>query len=175
VSVGAEETTRPASAWARWAAVGVVLVVIPSTLWRIPVAFGLGMGLNREYFQSMSIPGLGTLYVLGLSLATALGAFLTVGLVRPWGEVLPRWIPRVGGHPVRPRLVALCALLGAVIVTAISVQVVLSWPAIMSYKGGPAAGWSTLMTAAYAPAILWGPLLGIVTVDYVRRHPRHAR
>ena len=28
------------------------------------------------------------------------GAILTLGLVRPWGEAWPRWIPRLHGRPV---------------------------------------------------------------------------
>lgn len=50
--------------------------------------------------------GWGTAYVFGLTLLLVSLALLTFGLVRPWGEVLPRWIPFVGGDRV-PRLAAI--------------------------------------------------------------------
>nr|BFF04750.1 hypothetical protein GCM10020241_64250 [Streptoalloteichus tenebrarius] len=47
------------------------------------------------------------------ALLAALGIFLILGLVRPWGQVFPRWTPFLAGRPV-PRWLPLApALLGA--------------------------------------------------------------
>jgi hypothetical protein len=41
---------------------------------------------------------------------------LTIGLVRPWGEVLPRWIPLVGGRTVPVRAAVTVAGLGTIFI-----------------------------------------------------------
>jgi hypothetical protein len=46
------------------------------------------------------------LWGLLLGGAAALGAVLTIGLIRPWGEVFPRWMPGLAGRPVPIRAAA---------------------------------------------------------------------
>ena len=53
---------------------------------------------------------------LGLAVSASLGAWLTVGLVRPWGEVFPRWLPGLRGRRVPIRLAVVPGLLVAVMV-----------------------------------------------------------
>ena len=38
--------------------------------------------------------------------------------------------------------------------------------------GFASSGWEALFVAAYAPLLLWGPLVAIVTFDYWRRRRR---
>ena len=53
---------------------------------------------------------------LGLAVSASLGAWLTCGLVRPWGEVFPRWLPGLRGKRVPIRLAVVPGLLVAVMV-----------------------------------------------------------
>ncbi len=47
---------------------------------------------------------------------------LTTGLVRPWGEVFPRWLPRVGGRTVPVALAVVPASIVAVMVMSAGVM-----------------------------------------------------
>lgn len=82
---------------------------------------------------------------------------------------MPRWIPLLGGRRVDTGLAVLAASLGAFAVT------VLWW--VLFFGGllvaespdpGISAG-EVLFVAAYAPLLLWGPLLAAVTWSYHRR------
>ncbi|MFE5809913.1 hypothetical protein [Streptomyces sp. NPDC056491] len=158
----------------RWAAHAAALTLAPSGLWRvaiavgIPVGWGAGSGLEAELF-----PGRWSFYLVALSLfAEGLG-LLSLGLVQRWGEVVPRWIPWLGGRRI-PTLVAVVpAALGAVAVTLVTVLAAFHWSTSMAAPGAPTgAGW-WLMTFCYAPLVLWGPLLAVVTVAYWRRRRIH--
>lgn len=78
--------------WAVLAAHAVPLVTLPSGLWRIAVVAGVPL-----LPQAVQDWGEG-LYIVMLSVVAECLALLTLGLVRPWGEVVPRWIPLIGGR-----------------------------------------------------------------------------
>jgi len=124
----------------------------------IPVGFSDAV-LRRDY----DLPGWGALYTIGLAVALEALALLTLGLVQNWGEVVPRWIPFIGGMRV-PRMAAvLPAGIGAVLITLITFSQLLLWDKVDT-TGLP------LMGLSYAPLLGWGPLLAAVTVAYfVRR------
>ncbi|WP_459710996.1 hypothetical protein [Actinophytocola sp. KF-1] len=63
---------------------------------------------------------------LGLAVSASLGAWLTCGLVRPWGEVFPRWLPWLRGRRVPIRLAVVPGLLVAVMVLTASKDLFLS-------------------------------------------------
>src|SRR5262245_8487312 len=94
------------------------LAPLPSGLWRIagacgvPLGFGVGSGLHPSELGALERG-----YLVVLSLLAELLAFLTVGLVSRWGEVLPRWIPWLGGRPVPPFAAFVPAILGASLLT----------------------------------------------------------
>jgi hypothetical protein len=97
---------------------------------------------------------------------------LTLGLIQPWGETWPRWIPVFGGRGVPVRLVTTVAGLGALTVTIYgALFVYTSFNAEM--EGARWAVW--LINALYAPLLLWGPLLGLVTLHYYRRRSAGSR
>lgn len=167
--------------WERVVAMGMPLTTLPSGLWRIaaftfhaPIVRGAGGVLGPS-----GVPGVPLgVYVVLLSLFCELLAFLAVGLIASWGEVLPRWLPGLGGRTV-PRLAAVVpAGLGAAALTLlwtwIGVAIILG----RRIDGSPNPrllpisldGWKgVLATAAYAPLLLWGPLLGLLTISYWRR------
>nr|WP_042187510.1 hypothetical protein [Kibdelosporangium sp. MJ126-NF4] len=83
---------------------------------------------------------------------------LTVGLIRPWGEVFPRWIPRLGGRPVPPGLPLWSGGLVAVILTMANVS--LAHRSITT--GEP-------MDVLFRLWVLWGLGLGGATLAYYYR------
>lgn len=83
-------STPAVPVWARRAAAATLWVSLPSALWRFAVVVGVPLGLAESAYDAMLIPGWGYL-VLPLLCAVQEGlAWLTLGLIRPWGEVWPR-------------------------------------------------------------------------------------
>ena len=168
--------------WARMAAYAVPLTVLPSSVWRIavctfhaPIMRGdLGSALG-----SSGLPGVTLgLYVVLLSIVSELLAFATVGLVSTWGEVFPRWIPVLHGRRVPALSAVVPAALGAAVLTLLWTWMAVSMSLGLRIDGRPQAAtapvsfgdWKGLVAvAAYAPLLVWGPLLGAVTISYWRR------
>jgi hypothetical protein len=169
--VGASTVTGPVPRWARRAAVTVALLNVPSGLWRLALAVGIPVGLARHEVEAIGAPGWGSLYLVILTLAAEGLAYLTLGLVRPWGETWPRWIPRLGGRTVPVMAAVAPAGIGALLTTVYGVGLVYS----MFNAEMDGSGWGLLLiNVTYAPLVLWGPLLGAVTVHYYRRRTRPA-
>lgn len=155
--------------WARRAAGLAVLTTIPSALWRIAMSIGVPVGVNAEYrAEHYAFPSWGSARVFGLSFLLVGLAALTLGLVQPWGEVAPRWMPLIGGRRVRPQAAVVPAAIGAVLLTLLWISVLSNFGAIAEEFGltGPA---KAVVLACYAPLLAWGPLLGAVTASYRRR------
>ncbi|MFD3791380.1 hypothetical protein [Streptomyces cyaneofuscatus] len=88
---------------------------------------------------------------------------------------MPRWIPLAGWRPVHRGFAVLAASLGALTVTAL--WWVLFFGGLLTAPSpdpGISAG-EALFVAAYAPLLLWGPLLAAVTWSYHRRHRARTR
>ncbi|MFJ9771415.1 hypothetical protein ACIRVF_09230 [Kitasatospora sp. NPDC101157] len=168
--------------WAVWAAYATSLTALPAGLWRI-LSVDLRLPLMEAPADGRPPPdwfGAEWWYVIALSLVSEALAFLAVGLVSEWGEVWPRWIPRLGGRPVPILAAVIPAGLGATANT-------LLWPYSMTMislgrmvtgEANPRAGthgWQAVVFyGAYWPLALWGPLLGLLTVHYYRRRRRAA-
>ncbi len=171
------ERRRPAPAttaprWARRAAVAAVLTTVPSALWRIAMAVGVPVGVRDEYRAAhYAFPSWGTVYVFGLSFLLVGLASLTLGLVQPWGEVAPRWMPVIGGKRVRPLAAVVPAAVGAILLTLLWVSALSSFGAIAEEFGLAGAAMAVVLVC-YTPLLGWGPLLGAVTVSYYRRRRR---
>jgi hypothetical protein len=146
----------------------VPLTTLPSCLWRIALGFGVPVGFTGELAELYHAPGWITPYVIVLSLVSEGLALLTLGLVQPWGEVVPRWIPFLGGRPIPPLAATIPAALGAIAVTTFALQSLPAW--WEPEPGSPQGLAAVVMAACYAPLLAWGPLLAVVTVAYyVRR------
>ncbi|WP_256343210.1 hypothetical protein [Streptomyces sp. MW-W600-10] len=169
----------PAPRWAVRAAQVAAWSTVPSGLWRVALVLGVPVGVMERAEFLAAFPDdsvlIGLAYVLLIGAVAEAASYLTLGLVRPWGDVAPRWIPLVGGRPVNGGLAVLAASLGALTVT------VLWW--VFFFGGlltapspdpGISAG-EVLFVAAYAPLLLWGPLLAAVTWSYHRRHRARPR
>ncbi|WP_244312510.1 hypothetical protein [Microbispora hainanensis] len=165
--------------WARWAAYAVPLTALPASLWRIAgVTFHLP--ITRGGHGSGEVPPWlpMELYVVLLSILSEVAAFTAIGLIARWGEVFPRWIPGLRGRRVPTPSAVIPAALGAIVLTLMC-----TWAGLSVARGRTIHGhalpadfplgfgdWTgVLAIAAYAPLLLWGPLLGALTLSYWRR------
>jgi hypothetical protein len=97
------EPQRPAPRWAKDLAHVIPLLVLPSGIWRLAVAFGFPMGMLTAAGELDVMRGWPAVYVAVVSVLTEVVALTAFGLVRPIGEEVPRWLPFFGGRAVRPR------------------------------------------------------------------------
>ena len=166
-----------ATTWGRWATLAAAAVPLVYALTRYAWALGMPVGINESLFRRGQESGL---WLIGAALGTlaVIGAVLTLGLVQRWGEVFPRWIPRIGGRNVPVALVIVPATTVALLVTNAGLMF---WR--MTLSGGFLLGDIRLTLeddwAALAPELLWpvwGVALGGATFAYYlrRRSPRRA-
>ncbi|WP_371502526.1 hypothetical protein [Kitasatospora sp. NBC_00374] len=165
-----DSAASPTPRWAVRAAHIAALSALPAGIWRLLLTAGYLGGYTEAGYEALGITGWSAFYVAGLSVATEALALLTIGLVRPWGEVLPRWIPLLGGRRVHPMAAVVPAALGAVGLTCIWTPFALWWA--VPHPDMTALG-NTVVGFLYLPLVAWGPLLGAVTFAYHRR--RHAK
>lgn len=162
-------TVAPVPLWIRRAAAGTLWASLPSALWRLAVVLGIPLGLADSEYESMLIPGWGYLVLPLLCALQEALAFLTLGLIRPWGEVWPRWIPLLRGRRIPVPAVVIPAALGAVACTIYGVAFV--WTTL--HANMEITQWGEwVMNVCYMPMVVWGPLLAIVTAHYYRRRTR---
>jgi hypothetical protein len=167
----AEPGRQPVSRWIRAAAYTVPLCVLPSALWRLwALADGLPPGC-RQVMKAWE-----PYYITGLSVVSFGAALLAIGLVRPWGEVVPGWVPLVGGRAVPVRAAVPAAGTGATVIFGVYAYALLNpilhlrEPAVIPGCPSPLEGpGAWVAVASYAPLLAWGPLLVVVTVAHHRR------
>lgn len=150
--------------WAVLAAYATPLVTLPSGLWRLALVAGLPVATDPIR------TGWGVLYVLALVVVTELLALLTLGLVQPWGEVVPRWIPLIGGRRVHPLAAFVPALLGAFVLFFLNGLV--SFVQAVNLADGnltDTAAQGALLVVCYVPLLAWAPLLAVSAIAYYRR------
>ncbi|MGK4578606.1 hypothetical protein [Kitasatospora sp. HPMI-4] len=156
--------SEPPPRWAVRAAHLAAATALPSGLWRIVMGLGVPVGFDTS---NLSVPGWFTVVCIAMSLGTEGLALLTLGLVKSWGDVVPRWIPLLGGRRVPPPAAAVPAALGAAALMALTIP---NAHGFGGAKGAPTGMALAVMDACYAPLLLWGPLLAAVTVSYCYRH-----
>ncbi|MEU3744905.1 MULTISPECIES: hypothetical protein [Streptomyces] len=170
------DTERPVPRWAMRMAHALPLLLLPSCLWRLPFALHFEMGQIQgpglpPYW--VSIP-----YVLGLSILTEVTAILAIGLVRGWGEVVPAWIPVIGGRRVRPMAAVVPAVLGGLVLTVLFTGVPigdgrrLSLYGVIDTVAYTSDAWHTLATICLSPTAVWGPIIIVLAIAYYRRRRR---
>ncbi|MDX2973285.1 hypothetical protein PWY87_16605 [Kribbella solani] len=162
-------TERPVPRWAYRLAHLIPFMVLPSGLWRLGLVFGSSMGLVDANGTPTLLEGAGgKVYVVGLTIFSELIALTALGMVSRWGEVVPRWIPFIGGWRVHPYAAIIPATLGA-----LSLIAIWTYGFRDAYTGHfipfESTNWKILMLACYSPLNLWGPALLVVTWAYYRR------
>ncbi|MFE0443147.1 hypothetical protein [Streptomyces fungicidicus] len=145
------------------AAHAVPLVTLPSALWRVALAAGLPV-------SEISLRHNGeVLYVVCLAVVSETLALLTLGLVRPWGEIVPRWIPLLGGRRVAPLAATAVAVLGGILLSVLLAFAFYSHTVNIGPDSTGTPAQYALMLACYVPLLAWPPLLIAVAVAYYRR------
>lgn len=108
------------------------------------------------------------LWGLLLGSGSLLGFVLTLGLIRPWGERFPRWIPRLAGRSVP---VAAAAAPGGLVATIVCASAAPMLVRLTLTAGGGGVGvnsWTQRLGAAILfPFWLWGPTLALAVWGYV--------
>ncbi|MEU8825117.1 hypothetical protein [Streptomyces sp. NPDC048636] len=166
--------------WARIAAHAIPLLVLPSGLWRIAtVVFNVGGDGLRHGAEDSAVGLPIPVYVTLLSVFSELLAFTAIGLIAPWGEVFPRWMPILRGRRVPIRAAVVPAALGASVLTVLWTYAAIQITLGSTLQGDPLPddfptvalhGWRlAFFLATYAPLLLWGPLLILLTTAYWRR------
>lgn len=161
--------TTPASA-ARWGRVAVyVAAAIPALyaltrwIWVLGVPLGIDPDLHAAGMADGSLWSGAWLGSFAL-----VGTVLTLGLVQRWGEVVPRWVPVVGGRRVPVSLAVVPAAAVSVLATSGGLSLLRS--ILTDDTVRLADDW-----AAYGPALLW-PVWGVALAAgtlayYARRRP----
>ncbi|MEV4065697.1 hypothetical protein [Nonomuraea dietziae] len=169
---------RPGSAAgalrAGWYATTVAVAVpVVYAVTRFGWLLGVPVGISDEFLAYIAeITPIGA----GLSALGLLGAVLTVGLVRPWGEIWPRWVPFLRGRPIPARLPAYSALAVSLPITSAGLMYVRQ--KLGGEQVGPAGAADEL--GAWLPEMLWplwGAALAVAAMAYLtrRRHLAHGR
>ncbi|OIJ90410.1 hypothetical protein BIV24_17810 [Streptomyces colonosanans] len=153
----------PPARWVVRVAHVAALTAVPSGIWRITMGLGIPVGFDTT---GLDIPGWFTVMCIAMSLGVEGLTLLTLGLVKPWGEVVPHWIPLIGGKRVAPLAAVIPASLGAALLMLLTIPNARGFGGAQGAPTGPAL---VVMDACYAPLLLWGPLLGVVTISYYRR------
>lgn len=101
-----------------------------------------------------------------LGAAAVSGSVLTIGLIRPWGEVFPRWLPRLAGQPVPVAAAAVPGGIVAAIVTAAAV------PVLVGMSTSDLGVVDKALAILLFPFWLWGPMLALAVWGYVGHRSR---
>lgn len=142
--------------WARWGRPAVAVAVVVPLLYavtRIAWAVDVPLGISRSMLDEL---GEGRWAGFGLAAFAVVGAVLTWGLVARWGEVLWRWVPRVGGRPVP---VAMALVPGILVAGAVTSAGISFWRMAIADDLWTVPG-ATSDWGAWAPEMLW-PLWGV--------------
>lgn len=171
MSYSTDSLLRPAPgvgpAWRRLAH-ALALITLPSGLWRIALVAGLPVAST-----AVILPFSERVQIVSLSLVAEVLALLSLGLVQRWGEVLPHWLPLIGGRPIHRLAATVPAALGAVALTwvwtfaAVNLLARTSSGALDHFF--PTVAQKAILLACYLPLLAWGPLLAVLTVAYFRR------
>lgn len=158
--------TAPAPRWAVVAAHVAALTPVPSSIWRILLVFGIPGGYTQAGLEELDPTGLGAAWLILLSVLTEGAALLTLGLVRQWGVVAPQWLPVIGGQSIPPWAAAGPAVVGTLILAGLWTPFLFWWT--IPHPDMTASG-SFILGFLYLPLVLWAPLLGAVTWNYLHR------
>ncbi|WP_034519257.1 hypothetical protein [Actinomadura rifamycini] len=164
----APKSRRHAPRWAVRCAWITVLCTVPSGLWRMALGVGADVGFTGELGEMYTGVDI-MVYVLALTVVSQAAAMLTLGLVRPWGERVPRWVPSLGGRRIPPLAGIVPGVLGGVAVTGLCLALALAPDGPLANPEFPQGTAGLVMNVCYAPLLLWGPLVLVLTAHYARR------
>ena len=151
----------------RWATVVAVLAPLPYAIQRAAWNLGIPLGVSEQFVLDLAADleakNVTPILAYSLSWSAVLGSLLTLGLVMRWGEVLPAWVPVLGGRRV-PVLLAVVPGLTMSVVITIAGATVMRFAVQDAFDDG--------IDGAVVPGLLWLPwglALGVATLAYWRR------
>ncbi|GAA0242266.1 hypothetical protein [Haladaptatus pallidirubidus] len=165
--------TTPAAAarWGRWATAVAAIVPLVYATTRLAWELGIPLGISEEILRTGQAGG-GLWSGVALSTVAVGGAIFTLGLIQPWGEIFPRWLPLLGGKRVSIWLAVVPASLVSVLVAMAGLMFVRKTVLGNSFFT-LTDGW-----AAIGPVLLWpiwGVALGAATLAYYYRRRGRCR
>jgi len=142
-------TPESAARWGRWATGVAVAVPVGYATTRIAWALGIPFGVSQDLLDEL---GDQRYFGAALGLLGVGGAVLTVGLVRPWGEIWPRWIPWLRGRRVPVGVAVIPASIVSFIVMSAGLMFVR-----LRFSGGLASAFPGEVSdiAAWLPEMFW--------------------
>jgi hypothetical protein len=156
-------TPSESKQWGRRATHIAVVIPFLYAMTRWAWALGIPLGITDELLREGQESGM---WLAGAALATVSvgGALLTLGLIQPWGETFPDWIPFLGGKRVPLALAVIPASLISILIISAGVMFIrLALTGVFDQFFGPGN------PATYAPELLWpiwGFALGAATLAY---------
>ncbi|GAB7192011.1 hypothetical protein NUM3379_27200 [Kineococcus sp. NUM-3379] len=147
-------SARAAARWGRWAVAVAVVVPVGYAVTRIAWALGFPLGVSRDLLDLL---GEAVWFGAGLGVLALGGAVLTVGLVRPWGEVFPRWVPGLRGRRVPVAAAVVPAAVVALLVTSAGVMLTRM---VLTGRFGEELPGADADVMAWLPELFW-PLWGL--------------
>ncbi|MEH7225962.1 hypothetical protein V7112_19290 [Bacillus sp. JJ1566] len=159
--------------WASWITVIAALAPLPYAVTRFAWALGIPLGVGDQFLEeSVKVNPAATLTEWVFGGLCIGGGLLTIGLIQKWGEVLPSWVPFIGGKRVPVLMAVIPASIMAIALTsagfiftigffALTLQFVPAEGIVLSELGGtigPMLTW-----------IPWGVALGLATISYYYR------
>lgn len=151
-----------ATRWGRTAVFVSVLMPVAYCVTRWAWALGISLGDPTSMVAEMS-PGV-RLAAAFLATSGLLGAILTFGLIRPWGEVFPRWMIGLAGKRVPIMLAVIPASLVSVLfINAGLMYIRIFLPQLIAEP----AEWGAAAPEFLFP--LWGGALAVATLAYYLR------
>jgi len=154
--------TRPESArrWGFWATIVAVLCPMPYALLRMTWLLPNPIGFDADELNAE--PGM-KLFGLGLGLIALASGIVTLGLIRPWGEVWPRWIPFVAGRPVPIKAAVIPGAVAATLLLVSSASLIgLLWSSDASTA-------ENILFLLILPFPVWGAAVALATAAYYYR------
>ena len=149
--------TRPEAArrWGRRATIVAALCPMPYALVRFSWLLPTPLGIDAD--ELAAEPGI-RMMGLGLGTIAFCSGLVTLGLIRPWGEIWPRWVPVLAGRPV--------PVLAAVIPGTIATMLLLvGSPGLVTMLSSADEWWIML----FLPFPVWGTAVGLATAAYYFR------
>ncbi|MEU9889359.1 hypothetical protein [Sphaerisporangium sp. NPDC051011] len=164
---GRDDDHRPGDglrvlAWSRRATITAVAIPLLYAASRFAWAMHIPLGIDDAKLRFLWDSG-GVWAGLGLASFATVGAILTLGLVRRWGEVFPRWMVGLAGRRVPVKLAVIPAAYVVPIVITGGIGIMTS-PELVNMTG-----YSPVLIATHMLWPLWGVALAVATYAYYLR------
>lgn len=151
--------------WARAAAYTAAALALPYPAVRVSWALGIPLGAPGGELDFGWAERLGIGLVFG-GLPT-IGAVLTIGLVRRWGEVFPRWIPVLRGRRVPIWFAVVPGSLAAAMTIQMGLRVTTGTVRDIATGDYPWSAWGASLPGAFI--LPWGLALAAAVYAYAMR------